>query len=57
MAKDQPKTREEAIDLAEMWDQVADNETENEREYHRLRALAARYRDLAERLPSEKPAE
>ena len=57
MAQDQPKTREEAIELAEMWDQVADNETENEREYHRLRALAARYRDLAERLPSEKPAE
>jgi hypothetical protein len=48
---EKPKTYEDAIDLSEVWDQVADNETDDEREYHRLRERAARYRKMALRLP------
>ena len=51
-----PKTREEAIAKAEMIDGLADNETEDEVEYHRLRAKAAAMRETAERLPSEAAA-
>jgi hypothetical protein len=54
-----PKTREEAVDEAEMIDSLADNETDDEVEYHRLRAraaalreIAAALREIAERLPS-----
>jgi hypothetical protein len=46
-----PQTFEEAIELAEMWDQAADNETTDEREYHWFRARAARLRELAVSLP------
>ena len=50
---EKPKTREAAIALAEMWDQLADNETDSESEYFKLRARAARYRAMAEKLPAE----
>lgn len=50
-----PTSREEAIGFAEGWDQLADNETEDEVEYYRLREGAARFRALAERLPAAEP--
>ena len=56
MREKEPTTYEEAIDLSELWDQTADNETEDRVEYHRLRRLAAHYRVLADCLPSEESA-
>lgn len=46
-----PKTYEDAIGLAEDWDQVADNEILDELQYLFLRDKAAHYRELADRLP------
>jgi len=55
MARTQtPKTRQEALDLAEMWDQAADAETDNEVDFQKFRSKAARYRAMADKLPSKK---
>ena len=48
MTEPTPTTADEADEQAELYEELANNETDDEVEYHRLRAKAAMMRRLAE---------